>query len=62
MAPMWLRGRAVGVLLARRGSESGLLEVARLGAAAMELAGGYTDVFDDARRRKDMTPAAEIQQ
>jgi AcrR family transcriptional regulator len=62
MAPMWLRGRAVGVLLARRGAESGLLEVARLGAAAMELAGGYTDVFDDARRRKDMTPAAELQQ
>jgi len=62
MAPMWLRNRAVGVLLARRGSESGLLEVARLGAAAMELAGGYTDVFDDARRRKDMTPAAELQQ
>ena len=62
MAPMWLRGRAVGVLLARRGSESGLREVARLGGAAMELAGGYTDVFDAARRRKDMNPAAEIQQ
>jgi AcrR family transcriptional regulator len=62
MAPMWLRGRAVGVLLGLRGSESGLREVARLGAAAMELAGGYTDVFDAARRRKDMNPAAEIQQ
>ena len=62
MAPMWLRGRAVGVLLARRGSEDGLREVARLGAAAMELVGGYTDVIQDARRRKDMTPAAEIQQ
>ncbi len=62
MAPMWLRGRAVGVLLARRGSEFGLREVARLGAAAMELAGGYTDVFDAARRRKDMNPAAELQQ
>jgi AcrR family transcriptional regulator len=62
MAPMWLRGRAVGVLLARRGSEAGLRDVARLGAAAMELAGGYSDVFDAARRRKDMTPAAEIQQ
>jgi hypothetical protein len=48
MAPMWLRGRAVGVLLALRGSESGLREVARLGAAAMELACGYTDVFDAA--------------
>jgi AcrR family transcriptional regulator len=62
MAPMWLRGRAVGLLLARRGSAFGLSEVARLGAAAMELAGGYTDVFDGARRRKHTTPAAEIQQ
>ena len=62
MAPMWLRGRAVGVLVALRGSRSGLPEVARVGAAAMELASGYTDVFDAARRRKDMNPAAEIQQ
>src|SRR5919202_5633125 len=62
MAPMWLRGRAVGVLLALRGSEAGLHEVARVGAAALELAGGYTDVVDAARRRKDMNPAAEIQQ
>jgi hypothetical protein len=62
MAPMWLRGRAIGLLLALRGSESGLREVARLGAAAIELGSGYTDVFDAARRRKDMTPAAEIQQ
>jgi AcrR family transcriptional regulator len=62
MAPMWLRGRAVGVLLALRGSESGLREVARLGAAALELAGGYTDTVDAARRRKDMNPAGEIQQ
>ena len=28
----------------------------------MELAAGYTDVFDVARRRKEMNPAAEIQQ
>jgi hypothetical protein len=62
MAPMWLRGRAVGILLALRGAESGLREVARLGAAALELANGYTDVIDAARRRKDMNPAAEIQQ
>jgi AcrR family transcriptional regulator len=62
MVPMGLSGRAVGVLLARRGLEAGLREVAAVGAAAMELAGGYTDVFDDARRRKEMTPAAEIQQ
>jgi AcrR family transcriptional regulator len=62
MAPMWLRGRAVGVLLALRNSQSGLREVARLGAAALELVNGYTDVIDAARRRKDMNPAAEIQQ
>jgi AcrR family transcriptional regulator len=62
MAPMWLRGRAVGVLLALRTSQSGLTEVARLGGAALELANGYTDVIDAARRRKDMNPAAEIQQ
>jgi serine phosphatase RsbU (regulator of sigma subunit)/AcrR family transcriptional regulator len=62
MAPMWLRGRAVGVLLALRDSRSGLQEVARLGAAAMELANGYTDVMDAARRRREMNPAAEIQQ
>ena len=36
--------------------------MARVGAAALELAAGYTDVIDRARRRKDMTPAAEIQQ
>ena len=62
LAPMWLRGRAVGVLLALRGARAGLDEIARLGAAAMELANGYTDVFDAARRRKDVNPAAEIQQ
>jgi serine phosphatase RsbU (regulator of sigma subunit) len=60
---MWLRGRAIGLLLALRApEEEPLIELGRLGAAAMELAGGYTDVFDAARRRKDMTPAAEIQQ
>ncbi|CAA9480747.1 MAG: Serine phosphatase RsbU, regulator of sigma subunit [uncultured Solirubrobacterales bacterium] len=62
MAPMWLRGRAVGLLLALRASEDRLLELGRQGAAAMELAGRFTDVFDAARRRKPMNPAAELQQ
>jgi serine phosphatase RsbU (regulator of sigma subunit) len=62
MAPMWLRGRAVGVLLAAGGDQAMLDDVARQAAPAMELANGYTDVFDAARRRKDMNPAAEIQQ
>jgi AcrR family transcriptional regulator len=62
MAPMWLRGRAVGILLAAGGDEDVLGEVARQSAPAMELANGYTDVFDAARRRKEIDPAAEIQQ
>ena len=62
MAPLWLRGRAVGALLAFRGRLEVLEEIARQAAPAMELANGYTDVFDGVRRRKDMNPAAEIQQ
>jgi serine phosphatase RsbU (regulator of sigma subunit) len=62
MAPMWLRSRAVGVLLALRNARAGLQEVARLGGPALELANGYTDVIDAARRRRDNDPAAEIQQ
>ena len=62
MAPMWLRGRAIGVLLALATPPEALAELARHGAAAMELAGGYTDVFDAARRRKETEPAAELQQ
>ncbi|HYP49146.1 MAG TPA: PP2C family protein-serine/threonine phosphatase [Thermoleophilaceae bacterium] len=62
MAPMWLRGRAIGLLLALRAPAGRLDELARHGAAAMELAGGYTDVFDAARRRKETVPAAELQQ
>jgi serine phosphatase RsbU (regulator of sigma subunit) len=59
---MWLRGRAVGLLLALATPAEALAELARHGAAAMELAGGYTDVFDAARRRKETHPAAELQQ
>lgn len=62
VAPMWLRGRAVGVLLGLRAAEQPLIELGRHGAAAMELAGGYTDVFDAARRRKETQAAAELQQ
>jgi AcrR family transcriptional regulator len=62
VAPMWLRGRAVGLLLGLRAPEEPLIELGRLGAAAMELAGGYTDVIDGARRRKETQAAAELQQ
>jgi hypothetical protein len=62
VAPMWLRGRAIGVLLGLRAPQEALIELGRLGAAAMELAGGYTDVIDAARRRKETEAAAELQQ
>lgn len=62
MAPLWLRGRAVGILLASGGRQDVLDEVAHQAAPAIELANGYTDVFDAVRRRKDMNPAGEIQQ
>jgi AcrR family transcriptional regulator len=62
LAPMWVRGRAVGMLLALGAAAETLADVARHGAAAMELAAGYTDVFDAARRRKETEAAAELQQ
>ena len=62
MAPMLLRGRALGVLVAVRAREQPLLPLARQAAAALGLANVYTDVFDTARRRKETTAASEIQQ
>ncbi len=62
VVPMWLRGRAIGLLLALGADQGSLLDLGRQGAAAMELAGGYTDVLDAARRRKGTHAAAELQQ
>lgn len=62
VVPMWLRGRAIGLLLGLGAAEEPLLDLGRHGAAAMELAGGYTDVLDAARRRKETHAAAELQQ
>ncbi len=62
LAPMWLRGRATGLLLALRTPQEPLAEVAKQGAAALELADGYTDVLNAARRRKQTNPSAEVQQ
>jgi serine phosphatase RsbU (regulator of sigma subunit) len=41
---------------------SSLADIAKQGAAALELANDYTDAIESARRRKPPTPAAEIQQ
>lgn len=62
VAPLLLRGRAIGVLLAVNAPEAPLLELARHAAASLALANSYTDVFDAARRRKETSAAAEIQQ
>ena len=60
-APLWLRGRATGVLLAVGTPRRPLTEIARQGAAALELANRYTDVFEGVRRRRATSPASEMQ-
>jgi serine phosphatase RsbU (regulator of sigma subunit) len=60
--PLWLRGRVTGLLLCMGTPMMPLDDIARQGAAALELANDYTDFIEAARRRKPTTPAAEIQQ
>jgi len=60
--PLWLRGRASGVMIAFGRPAAPLGELARQAAAATTLADRYTDVFARAQRRKQPTAAAEIQQ
>jgi serine phosphatase RsbU (regulator of sigma subunit) len=62
LAPLSLRGRALGILLAVDAPEQALTALARQTAAALALAAAYTDVLDMARRRKETSAAAEIQQ
>jgi serine phosphatase RsbU (regulator of sigma subunit) len=60
--PLWLRGRVMGLLLCVGTPVTPLEDIAKQGAAALELANDYTDFIEAARRRKPPTPAAEIQQ
>ena len=60
--PLWLRGRAIGVMIAFGPPLQSLLEMARQAAAAVTLADRYTDAFAHAQRRKQPKAAAEIQQ
>ena len=62
VVPLWLRGRATGVMLTLGPPRGSLAEIARQAAAATTLADRYTDVFARAARRKQPTAAAEIQQ
>jgi serine phosphatase RsbU (regulator of sigma subunit) len=59
---LWLRGRAIGVLIAFGHAREPLTELARQAAAAVTLADRYTDVFASAQRGKQPRAAAEIQQ
>jgi serine phosphatase RsbU (regulator of sigma subunit) len=60
--PLWLRGRVTGLLLCIGHPVGSLTDIAKQGAAALELVNDYTDFIEAARRRKPTTPAAEIQQ
>ncbi len=60
--PLWLRGRVTGILLCVGTPLASLSDIAKQGAAALELANDYTDYIEAARRRKPTTPAAEVQQ
>ena len=60
--PLTVYARAVGFLVAAGAPAAPLDGLAIRAAAAMELAGGYTDSFERARRREPISAAAEIQQ
>ena len=62
LEPLWLRGRVIGLLLCVGEPITSLDDIAKQGAAALELANDYTDSIEAARRRKPTTPAAEVQQ
>ncbi|WP_156028259.1 PP2C family protein-serine/threonine phosphatase [Candidatus Solirubrobacter pratensis] len=61
VAPLWVLGRAVGVLATTEAAGGALSELACAVAPAFELASGFTDVFERGRRRKRPSTAAEIQ-
>ena len=61
-APLFLRGRATGLLLAVDADQAALDVLAREAAVAIFLAEQYTDVIALSRRRKPISAAGEIQQ
>jgi len=62
LEPLWLRGRVLGLLICIGTPLAPLEDVAKQGAAALELANDYTDQVEAARRHRKTTPAAEVQQ
>lgn len=62
VAPLILRGRALGLLVVVGAGDDALRDLAREAAAALAVADGYTDALQTARRARETSPAAEIQQ
>jgi len=62
IVPLWLRGRATGVMISFGRPRQPLAEMARQASAAMTLADRYTDTLARTQRRKQPKAAAEIQQ
>jgi serine phosphatase RsbU (regulator of sigma subunit) len=62
VAALLVRDRIIGLLVTRERPAHALDDFARQAALALELASHYTDDIDSVRRRKDVQPAAEIQQ
>jgi AcrR family transcriptional regulator len=62
VVPLWLRGRATGLMITIGSPRRALTELARQAAAAVTLADRYTDTFAKTQRRKQPMAAAEIQQ
>ena len=62
LTPMYLRGRALGILLATGDENDALRDLATEAAAALALSDDYTDVIERTQRVRRTTAAAEIQQ
>jgi len=63
VAPMIVRGRATGALLALDARDGGLLqEMARHAGIALTMSEPFTDVIATARRNRETTASAEVQQ
>jgi hypothetical protein len=62
VVPLVVRDRVLGFLLARQQPKADLTAFAAEAGPALELVSGYTDAIHRARRRKEVQPAAEIQQ
>src|ERR1700759_4269603 len=62
VAPLQLRGRAIGLLLAVGTVSDELRDLASEAAIALALAPPYSDHIDTVRRTRPTSPAAEIQQ